>query len=79
MANQPDDFGEIVDLILAEGDYDATYINIGLIGGLPFLVDPLVKAFRRVAANHPEKLIAVTVTAAPEVIAQYEAAGLLAF
>ena len=79
VANQPDDFGDIVDLILAEGDYDATYINIGLIGGLPFLVDPLVKAFGRVAANHPEKLIAVTVTAAPEVIARYEAAGLLAF
>lgn len=79
VANEPDKFGQTIEALLETGLYDAAYINIGLIGGLPFLIQPLTEVFRKVAARHGERLIAVTVTAPPKVVAGYEAAGLLAY
>lgn len=79
VANEPAKFGRITEAMLETGLYDSAYVVIGLIGGLPFLIQPLTDAFRKVAERHGEKLIVVTVTAPPEIIAGYEAAGLLAY
>lgn len=79
VANEPEKLGFAVETMLATGAYDAAYVNIGLIGGLPFLADRLVRVFQQVAQAQPDTLIAVTVTAPPEVVAAYDAAGLLTF
>ncbi len=79
VANEPEKMGLAADAMLATGLFDSAYVNIGLIGGLPFLVKPLLEAFQKVARTHSDKLIAVTVTAPPEVVTSYEEAGLLTF
>lgn len=79
VANDPKSFGTVVDAILDTGKFGSSYVNIGLIGGLPFLIDPLIDVFSGVSRAHSEKIIAVTVTAPTEVVVRYEAAGMLAF
>jgi len=79
VANEPEKFGAVVDAMLSTGQYSAAFVFIGLIGGLPFLIQPLTDVFRKVAHAHADKLMSVIVTAPPEVIAGYEEAGLLVF
>lgn len=79
VANEPAKLGEAAEAMLATGEFDSTFVFIGLVGGLPYLVDPLIATFRKVAAAHPDSLLSLVVTAPPEVVASYEAAGLLVF
>lgn len=79
VANEPHLFGQAVAAMLETGLYGSAYVNIGLIGGLPFLVRPLIEVFTEVARRFGDRPLAVTVTAPPEVIAAYEAAGLLVY
>lgn len=79
VANEPPIFGNILNAMLGTGLYSSSYTCIGLIGGLPFLQKPLIDTFTGVAKAHPDKLIAVSVTAAPEVVAAYEDAGMLTY
>lgn len=79
VANEPASFGKATIAMLETGLYGSAYINIGLIGGLPFLIRPLVDVFTEIAHRFSDRLIAVTVTAEPEVVAEYEAVGLLAY
>lgn len=79
VANEPEKMGVAADAMLATGLYDSAYVNIGLIGGLSFIVKPLLQTFQKVAYTHSDKLIAVTVTAPPEVVSAYEEVGLLNF
>jgi acyl-CoA synthetase (NDP forming) len=79
VANEPHLFGQAVAAMLETGLYGSAYVNIGLIGGLPFLVRPLIDVFTEVARRFDALPLAVTVTAPPEVTAAYEAAGLLVY
>lgn len=79
VANEPSTFGNVLKAMLDSGLYSSAYTCIGLIGGLPFLQTPLVDTFTAVAEAHPDKLLAVSVTAPPEVVAAYEHAGMLTY
>jgi len=79
VANEPATFGNILEAMLEPGLYGSAYVNIGLIGGLPFLQQPLAQSFTKAAKAYPEVPIAVSVTAPPDVVKAYEAAGMLSF
>ena len=79
VANEPATFGNTLEAMLETGLYGSAYVNIGLIGGLPFLQKPLVETFTKAANAYPETPLVVSVTAPPEVVKQYKAAGMLSF
>lgn len=79
VANEPQLFGRATAALLDTGLYGSAYVNIGLIGGLPSLATPLIDAFTSIAHRFPDRPIAVTVTADPSILAEYEGCGLLVY
>lgn len=79
VANEPATFGNTLEAMLETGLYGSAYANIGLVGGLPFLQKPLAESFTKAADAFPDIPLFVSVTAPPEVVKQYEAAGMLSF
>ena len=72
-------FARALDAVMASGEYDMAYCNVGLIAGLPFIRQPLVDSLTDSAARFPTVPMAMSVTAAPDIVAQYTAAGYLCY
>ena len=61
VANDPPMYARAIDAVLASGEFDTAYVNVGLIAGLPFIKQPLLDNLRAVA----EKYAAVPMIARP--------------
>lgn len=65
---------------LLDGDlYGSAYVCVGLLGGLAHMQRPLLDTFVAMMARHGDKPIAALVTAPREILAEYEAAGMLLY
>ena len=77
VANDPPMFANALDTVLASGEFDMAYCNVGLIAGLPFIRDPLLESLTQTAARHPATPMALSVTASPETVAAYAESGFI--
>lgn len=71
--------GRNIAIMLDGGGYDAVVASLGTVAGAGALTEPLREAFRRGAAGHRDRLIAVNFKAPPEVERAYERDGFLVF
>jgi len=62
-----------LDLIVAEGGYDAIIAFFTTVAGSPSIAPPLIAALRKLRANHPDRLIVLSLLADPELVKAYEA------
>lgn len=79
VANDPPMFAKAVDAVLASGEFDMAYLNVGLIAGLPFIKVPLLESLAGTAGRFPAVPMAASVTAPPDTVAAYERAGYLCY
>lgn len=79
VANDPPMFARAIDTVMGSREFDMAYCNIGLIAGLPFIEKPLLESLAASAARFVTLPMAVSVTAAPDIVARYAAAGYLCF
>ncbi|MDR7156444.1 acyl-CoA synthetase (NDP forming) [Sphingobium xenophagum] len=75
VANDPPLFARALDAVLASGEFDMAYCNVGLIAGLPFIRDPLLTSMQDAANRHAQATVALSVTAPPDMVAAYSNAG----
>ena len=68
-------FGRNLDMIVAEGGYDAVIAFFTTVAGSPAMAPQLIAALRKVRNNHPDRLIVLSLLATPDVVAAYEAEG----
>jgi acyl-CoA synthetase (NDP forming) len=73
--NDLDLFGRNLDMIVGEGGYDAVIAFFTTVAGSPAMAPQLIEALRKVRRNHPERLIVLSLLAAPELVEAYEAEG----
>jgi acetate---CoA ligase (ADP-forming) len=66
-----------LDVTLASGAFDATIIFLGIAGAAPSMAGPLQQAIANACARHPDQLVAVAVTAEPEMVRGYADRDLL--
>ena len=78
-ANDPPMYGKALDTLLGNGDFDLSYTFVGLIAGIPHITRPLADHLIEAARRHRNMPLAATVTAPPEVVAEYERAGFLCY
>lgn len=79
VANDPPMFARAIDAVLGSGEFDMAYCNVGLIAGLPFIKKPMVESLTETASRFSMVPMALSVTAPPEVVAEYVAAGYLCY
>ncbi|HEY6869250.1 MAG TPA: acetate--CoA ligase family protein [Novosphingobium sp.] len=79
VANDPPMYARAIDAVLESGAFDSAYINVGLIAGLPFIRQPLLDSLADTARRFPRVPLAASVTASPETLAEYAAAGYLCY
>ncbi len=72
-------FGRNLDMIVAEGGYDAVIAFFTTVAGSPAMAPQLIAALRKVRNNHPDRLIVLSLLATPDVVAAYEAEGFPVF
>jgi len=77
VANDPPMYANALEAVLASGEFDMVYCNVGLIAGLPFIQTPLLESLTAGAARCPQMPIAISVTAPAEIVAQYADAGFI--
>lgn len=68
-----------LDAVFASNAFDATLIFLGIAGAAPSMARPLQNAIANALSRAPEQLVFVSVTAAPEMVREYNDRGLLAF
>ncbi|WP_394657695.1 acetate--CoA ligase family protein [uncultured Novosphingobium sp.] len=79
VANDPPMYARAIDVVLASGEFDTAYINVGLIAGLPFIKRPLVDSLKTIAERYADVPLAASVTAPAETLAEYVEAGYLCY
>ncbi len=68
-----------MDLMLAQGGYDSIVAFFTSLAGSPSLSGPLRDALAGSLREHPDALIALSIIAPPEVVADYEDAGFIVY
>jgi len=68
-----------LDAVLDSGAFDSTLVFVGIAGAAPSMGPPLQQAISNARARHPDQLVAVSVTASPEMVRGYDNKGILAF
>lgn len=68
-----------LDVVMASKAFDALLIFLGIAGAAPSMAGPLKTAISNAYARHPDQLLLLSVTTSPDMIADYNAAGLLTF
>ncbi len=71
--NDLDLMGRNLDLIVAEGGYDAVIAFFTTVAGSPSIAPPLITALRKLRATHRDRLIVLSLLAEPELVKAYEA------
>lgn len=77
VANDPPMFAKALDAVLQSGEFDMAYCNVGLIAGLPFIRDPLLKSLKEAARGNASVPLALSVTAPQDVVDAYRDAGFI--
>ncbi|NYT22002.1 acetate--CoA ligase family protein [Alcaligenaceae bacterium] len=77
--NKVDDFGHVLDLLLAGPEYDAADIFVGMAGAAPALRGQWLDTLSDAAGKHPGKWLGVSVLANADTIRRYEEAGFAVF
>lgn len=67
------------DLMLGQGGYDSVVGFFTSLAGSPSMAAPLRDALAGSLSAHPDSLIALSMIAPPEIVADYEAAGFIVF
>ena len=62
-----------LDLIVADGGYDAVIAFFTTVAGSPAIAPPLIAALRNLRASHPDRLIVLSLLADPDLVKAYEA------
>ncbi len=62
-----------LDLIVADGGYDAVIAFFTTVAGSPAIAPPLIAALRKLRASHPDRLIVLSLLADPDLVKAYEA------
>jgi acyl-CoA synthetase (NDP forming) len=67
------------EIMIEEGGYDAIVAFLTMVAASPYIVDDLLAMLGALRARHPDRLIVLSLIAAPDIVARYEAAGYLVF
>ena len=67
------------EIMIEEGGYDAIVAFLTMVAASPYIVDDLLATLSALRARHPDRLIVLSLFAAPDILARYEAAGYLVF
>jgi len=68
-----------LDAVFEANAFDATLIFLGIAGAAPSMARPLQQAIANAHSRAPGQLVLVSVTCAPEMMREYDAAGMMAF
>jgi len=71
--------GQFAEAMVARGGYSSVLAFFSQTGGAPTLVPHIREAMRRIKDRYPDRLYVLSLIAAPEMVAQYEADGFLVF
>ncbi|MBB5214694.1 acetate--CoA ligase family protein [Parapusillimonas granuli] len=76
-ASDPSIIAKALEALISSGSYDGFYVFVGLIAGIPALIEPLLNALSPIPGRYPGVPIALSITAPDAVVRRYEAAGFL--
>ncbi|MDE1145134.1 MAG: acetate--CoA ligase family protein [Azospirillaceae bacterium] len=68
-----------LDAVFEADAFDAVLIFLGIAGAAPSMARPLQQAIANACGRHPDRLALVSVTTSPDMVAEYDAKGLLVF
>jgi len=71
--------GRNLDLIVADGGYDAVIAFFTTVAGSPSIAPPLIEALKKLRGRHPDRLIVLSLLADPALRKAYEAEGFPVF
>lgn len=71
--------GKNFEIMLVEGNYDIVVAFFTMVAASPYIVEPLLLELNEIRARFPDRLIFLSLTGAPEIVARYRDAGYLTF
>jgi acyl-CoA synthetase (NDP forming) len=77
--NDLDMIGAFAESMVADGGYSSVLAFFTQVGGAPSIAPRLRAQLNAVKARHPDRLFVLSIIAAPDMVAEYEADGFLVF
>lgn len=75
VASDPSVLAKTLEAMLRAGTYDGFYVFVGLVAGIPALIEPMLEVMRPIPARFPGVPIVLSITAPDPILRRYEEAG----
>lgn len=75
VASDPSVLAKTLEVMLRSDTYDGFYVFVGLVAGIPALIEPLLEVMKPIPARYPGVPIVLSITAPPAILRRYEEAG----